>query len=368
MSSKRAADARTKVKAMDQVETGIGGNDRRGFLKAVLMMGMAGAAGVTTWWVTREDERAVVSVVGSPAQVTPQVRIVEPPASPPTVEQSRGGIEAKALSDPGADLQGELDLALERVDSLTSELAAFKTRTADLEAQLASTEGRVGVLGGLLALYTQLDELELDEVVEGGLDELGFWIDQALSHVPVLRRGLATADRLLGQLEMSLPSIEDGIGWLQGVVNRLADALQVMEDSLEETVEPLEPLAAKLADFVAKILGWLPFGVGKRVQRGLDGILGVLTHVPELVRSTDSLVLAPLGDWFSRDGEQPAIQNALIDPVKTDALGPAGRLATDVEVVDKQLTEKLADPVRVQLSARKPVREEIGRYREQYGL
>jgi hypothetical protein len=357
-----------KVTVMDQVETRKGGSDRRGFLKAVLMMGMAGAAGVTTWWVTREEEPPVVSVVGPPPQATPQVRVVEPPGATRAAGRETGDVTAKAQPDRSADLQAELDLALERVDSLTSELAAYRTRTADLEAQLSSTESRVGVLGGLLALYSQLDELELDEVVEGGLDELGFWIDQALSHVPVLRRGLATADKLLGQLEASLPSIEDGIGWLQGIVNRLADALQVMEDSLEETVEPLQPLAAKLADFVARILGWLPFGVGKRVQRGLDGILGVLTHVPELVRSTDSLLLAPLSDWFSRDGEQPAIESALIGPVKADALGPAERLATDVEVVDKQLTEKLADPVRAQLSARKPVREEIGQYREQYGL
>jgi hypothetical protein len=332
------------------------------------MLGMAGAAGATTWWVTREEEPPVVSVVGPPGEAPAQVRILEPPKSPTAVGQPDQGIEAKALQDPGVDLRAELDMALGRVDSLTSELAAYKTRTAELETQLASTGERVGILGGLLALYGQLDELELDEVVDGGLDELGFWIDQALSHIPVLRRGLTTADRLLGELEASLPSIEDGIGWLRGIVNRLADALQVMEDSLEETVEPLQPLAAKLADFVRKVLGWVPFGVGKRVQRGLDGILGVLTHIPELVRSVDSLVLAPLGDWFSSDDEQPPIQSGLIAPVKEDALRPAERLATDVEVVDKQLTEKLADPVRARLSARKPVRDEIGRYREQYGL
>jgi hypothetical protein len=357
-----------KVTVVDEVEIRESGSDRRSFLKAALMIGMAGAAGATTWWVTREEELPVVTVVGPPGEATPQVGLLEAPGSLPAAVQPNEAIEAKALRDPSADLQAELDAALGQVDSLTTELAAYKTRTADLEAQLASTEGRVGLLGGLLALYNQLDELALDDVVEGGLDELGFWIDQALSHVPILRRGLATADRLLGQLEASLPSIEDGIGWLQGVVNRLADALQVMEDSLEETVEPLQPLASKLADFVDKILGWLPFGVGKRVQRGLEGILAVLTHIPELVRSMDSLVLAPLGDWFSGDDEQPAIQSGLIKPVKEDALRPAERLAADVEVVDKQLAEKLADPARARMSARKPVREEIRRYREQYGL
>jgi hypothetical protein len=362
------AAGRMKVTVMDEIETRESGSDRRSFLKAALMLGMAGAAGATTWWLTREEEPPVVSVVGPPGEATAQVRVLEPPGSLTMVEQPDQGVEAKAVPDPSADLQAELDVALGRVDSLTEELIAYKTRTTELEAQLASTEGRVGVLGGLLALYSQLDELELDDVVEGGLDELGFWIDQALSHVPILRRGLTTADRLLGQLEASLPSIGDGIGWLQGIVNRLADALQVMEDSLEETVEPLQPLAAKLADFVTKILGWVPFGVGKRVQRGLEGILGVLTHVPELVRSMDGLVLAPLGDWFSGNDEQPAIQSGLIEPVKEDALRPAERLATDVEVVDKQLTEKLADPVRARLRARKPVLDEIGRYRKECGL
>jgi hypothetical protein len=346
---------------MDEMETRESRSDRRSFIKAALMIGMAGAAGATTWWVTRDDE-AVVSVVTPPGEPTAHVRVLEPPRPAATAGR------AKALPDPSVELRAELDGALGRVDSLTDELAAYKARTADLEAQLASTEGRVGVLGGLVALYSQLDDLELDDMVAGGLDELGFWIDQALSHVPVVRRGLATADRLLDQLEASLPSIDEGIGWLRGIVNRLADALQAMEDSLEETVEPLQPLAAKLADFVSKILGWLPFGVGRRVQQGLDGMLGVLTHIPELVRSVDSLVLAPLGDWFSGDDEQPAIQSGLITPVKEDALRPAERLAADVEVVDEQLAEKLADPVRARLSARKPVRDEIGRYRQEHGL
>jgi hypothetical protein len=261
-----------------------------------------------------------------------------------------------------------LAAALGQVDSLTAELAAYRNRTIDLEAQLASTEGRVGILGGLLALYGQLDDLALDEVVEGGLDELGFWVTQALSHVPILRRGLAAADRVLGELDLAVPSIGEGIGWLQGVVNRLADALQVMEDALEETVEPLQPLAAKLAEFAAKILGWMPFGVGTGVQRGLDGIRGVVTHVPELVRSVDGALLTPLAEWFAGDDKRPPIQAGLIDPVKSDALQPAGRLAADVELVDQQLAEKLADPVRARLSMRKPVREEIGRYKAQYGL
>ena len=230
------------------------------------MVGMAGVAGAATWWVTREGEAPVVR---APVRTGTQTGVVEgggARAAPGVVNEVAG---VHGLTDASGAQRAELEAALGRVDALSSELEASKTRTAELEAQLAAADGRVGVLGGLLALYRQLDELDLDEVVEGGLEELGFWVRQALSHLPGLRRGLATAERLLGQLEASLPSIEDGIGWLQGAVNRLADGLQVMEDALEETVEPLQPLTAKLVEFAGKILGWMPFGVGKGVKRGL---------------------------------------------------------------------------------------------------
>jgi hypothetical protein len=353
---------------MDEARITERGDGRRAFLKAALMVSMTGAAGATTWWVMRHDDAPATGVATGEGASRLQTQVLERSLAPaPSVEPAPSA-QARAVNGPEAELRVELENALGRVASLTEELEAYETRTAELEARLASSDGQLGVLGGLVALYGQLDDLELDEVVEGGLNELGFWVGQALSHLPGLRRGLATADRALGQFEASLPTLEEGITWLRGVINRLADGLQVMEDRLEETVEPLQPLAGKLADFAAKILGWVPFGVGKRVERGLDGMVGVLTHVPELVRSVDGELLAPLGEWFSADDKRPAIESGLLEPVKEEALRPAGRLAADVEVVDQQLTEKLTDPVRSRLRARQPVREEISRYREQYGL
>jgi len=349
---------------MDEARGMDGGSDRRTFLKGVLMAGMAGAAGMATWWVTREGEPPAASMVAG----------ATPPAASPTRRGGSGGTAAQppaGAAGEAAEVRGLVDAnpALRaELEALSSELTASKARVTELEAQLAAAEGQAGALGGLLALYRQLDELDLDEVVEGGLDALNFWVGQALSHLPGLRRGLATAERLLGQLEASLPSIEEGIGWLQAAVNRLADRLQVMEDALAETVEPLQPLAAKLVEFAGKILSWMPFGVGKGVERGLDGMAGLVTQIPELVRSVDGVVLAPLSRWFGGGEAQPAIQSGLIGPVKEEALRPAGRLAADVEVVERQLAKQLADPARERLSARRAVREEMGRYRGEYGL
>ena len=233
---------------------------------------------------------------------------------------------------------------------------------------MGSAQSRLGVLGGLVALYEQLDALELDELAAAGLREMGEALEGAIARLPLVDRGLEAVEEAVSGLEDSLPSMQDGLSWLLVGVDRLAAGLQETEDALGETVEPLQPLAGKLGAFFSKLLGWVPFGMGRRVERGLNAIGLVLTHIPELVRESGHRIVEPLQEWYGEGKEGMRIRTRVIDPIREQGMRPAGELTAEMRGMGEKVRDKVALPLAGRLDARRPLREQIARYKQQHHL
>ncbi len=346
------------------------GISRRDFLAAAAMVGLAGTAGATAWLVALDGNPIPEVTPTAPPTTASQypTRAYAPPIATAAPLLDLSG-QLAAVQGDKQQLQAALDTAEVATGALQGEVESYRAHLAEVTAQLQAAYGRIDVLGGLIGLYSQLDSLALDDVVETSLGEVASLALMISTRVPLLREGLAAAATVLNRLELALPAIRSGLSWLRELVNRLADSLQTLEDALEETVEPLMPLAQKLAAFAHEVLGWVPFGVGQGIERGFNGIVGVLTHIPELVRSVGPAVLEPVGEWFDgRSVDQVAIKTSVIDPLRGQALGPASDLADEVLFVEEQLRDRVAAPLQDQLDARRPVRERVTQYRQQYRI
>jgi predicted nucleic acid-binding Zn-ribbon protein len=81
-------------------------------------------------------------------------------------------------------LQSELDAAHRRLTSLESANGDTTQANSALQTELASANNRVSLLAGLLALYEQLEDLDLAETVNSGLDAFGLAIDELVGELP----------------------------------------------------------------------------------------------------------------------------------------------------------------------------------------
>ena len=348
-----------------ECEAGDVGNNRRAFLKSALMVGMAGAAAAvgTAGWLGLREEATPATVAlpkGSPAELIPAPTIA--PTTAESVEQ------LTPAGEGSAHVQAMLAQRDAELKALRGELAGYKSQVASLETEMGSTESRLGVLGGLLALYEQLHALELDELAAEGLREMGEALEGAFTRLPPVERGLEVVEEAVSGLEGSLPTMQAGLGWLLEGVDQLANGLQEIEDALGETVEPLQPLASKLGAFFSKLLGWVPFGMGRRVERGLNAIGLVLTHIPELVRESGHRIVEPLQALYGEGKEGVRIRTRVIDPIREQGMLPAGELTAEVRGMGEKVRDKVALPLAGRLDARRPLREQITRYKQQYGL
>jgi hypothetical protein len=186
--------------------------------------------------------------------------------------------------------------------------------------------------------------------------------------VPLLRDGISLASQSLEELEISLPTLRGGLDWLEAKFLLLAERLQAMEDSLSESVEPLQPVLSQVTDFFAKILRWLPFGTGEKIGGGLASIKEVLTHVPELVGDVGPLVVTRFRPWVGSEQDEGSVQTAVIAPVRSDVLQPAGDLADDLDDLDGQVKDTLAATLPARLEARRRVQEKIAQYKSNHGM
>lgn len=334
---------------------------RRGFLRLMLMAGAAaGAAGAAGWFISRDGE--------VPTVVVSERALPEPP-SPPELKAavSQGFSADYATQNENARLAADLEAALSRLEVVQRELEASKGKVSSLATQLDESQGRVGVLEGLAALYAELEAIDLDELVEASLEAIPSLFENILAQVPLLEAGLDAASTALDNLELSLPSIQDGVSWLSGLVDELGEAFGELEEVLAEAVDSMGSFMETLGAFFAKVLKWVPFGAGDTIERGLRALGKVMSGLPGFTRSIGPMLFLPLGRWFSDPGDGVEIKTSLIDPIRGEALAPAGRLASDASLTGGQLVAAVA-PLHGKLDQRRPVRQEIARYKDRFGL
>ena len=329
---------------------------------------MASCAGLAGWVGSRVAGREAGDQVLAGASLSPvkwDAPAAVSQAAPDAAATLRELAQARGENQL---LQEQLRQAAERLQSLQGELATHEARVKELDAELQDSRNGAGALAGLVALYEELEAQGLDQWVETTWSQLVQTLEQVLTGVPLLRDGLTLAAQSLEQLETSLPTLRGGLDWLEARFLLLAERLQAMEEALSASVEPLQPVLSKVTDFFASILHWLPFGMGDNIGDGLASIKEVLTHIPELVGGTGPLVVARFRTWLGSEQDEGSIQTAVIAPVRSDVLQPAGSLADDLDELGGQVKETLAATLPAHLDARRRVTDKIAQYKSDHGM
>jgi hypothetical protein len=333
---------------------------RRFFIKLALLGG-ATAAGAAALKV------AQTPLAGAP--VTAQLGALPGGA----VVQTAAGDQSARI----AELLAELDRANGEIVGLRGSLSDSSQQVLDLQGQLGGTQNVLSttrdelaqsvqnnqLLRGLVGLYEQLDAIDLDNTVLGGLAAAGEQLGNALDHSAVVQAGVDVAHQALDTFEQAFPPVKAGLDWLGAVIAWLTERVHGIETTIGQTVAAGRAFSDMLGAFFIKILSLLPFGWGDPIKNGLDAIGVLLNGVPTVAQGVDDYVLAPLNRWF--DPQHPEnISATVIAPVKQQALDPAAVLVTKVASAQSAYAEQLDAPARTAVSQRQNTREQIARYRQ----
>jgi len=263
------------------------------------------------------------------------------------------------------------DMANAELEAANAELEATKN-TADLELKALAENAaeEVAKLLGLLDLYEELDEIGLDGIIAKGLGALALPLGAVEAGARVLKNGLEWAENALLAVGEAVPTAQESLLWLEARVSALAGAIEKLENGVARALDRATDNAVGEAvkEFTAKILDLLPFGLGDRFRDALAGLVVLVTSVDDLVEGINTRLLEPLRqNWFSdEDGE--GMSGTFLDPLVEKVLNPLEEHLDNLAQLADTVQAELASPSERAIAERDRLRQEIARYKDEYGL
>ena len=337
--------------------------NRRGFIKTALAVTAgAVAASAGTAQIMKNSAGTVITTVPSlpPTDLSRAVEAV-----------NAGGDMMQQLVAAHADnlrLQTELDSLQRRLAAITGNQNNPDARAEILETQLGDTRHQLGVVAGLVALYEQLEGIDLDETVDAGLQALGGSLSTLVGQLPTVREAVAAGQQALDQLEAEIPLVDSGRMWLDHRLQRLSQGFQALEAVLQEAVEDIGPLLSLLNQWFQNVLKWLPFGMGRTAGAVMEALTGVVNDTPATISGLRVNVSQPLNIWLQdEDGEKP-LQKRLVRPLREKTIASASEMEKQAESVKSTFDTALAQPVNNAVQIRRQMRNLIAAYRQQHEI
>jgi hypothetical protein len=242
---------------------------------------------------------------------------------------------------------------------------------ADVEKQAAkeAADTELARLLGLLDLQEKLEKIDLDGILRTGIAALALPLAAVAQGAEILKGGLEWAEKAVVSLREALPTAREAVVWLETQVSTVAQGIEKLETSIGQALGRASnnAVVGALKDFVGMILDNLPFGLGDKLRGVLDGLIGLITSVDEMVAGINTHLLEPLRDeWFSEEGS--GIGAALADPLVEHVLDPLESHLADLSTLADTWQKKLVGPAEKALAERAEVRAEIARYKEDHGM
>ncbi len=260
---------------------------------------------------------------------------------------------------------GDIATLVEQLDRLNAQVAALVAERDQLLGELAQANNDLAEMRAQLAdaqalndLWQQLDNVGLDVLVAGALAVLGPLVTGVANLAALLRSGLSTAQNAVDAFIRALPGPQEGIAWLKQQIVALAANLEWLGEQVQQAVEPVEPLAQLIANFVLWVLNRLPFGIGAKAKAGLEAMRDVIANLPSLVEGVTNDVLDPLAEWFGAD-EERNLSGILLNPLQEKVFAPARDLLDRLTSFQTAYREQLVAPAEAALAERAAIREQI---------
>ena len=349
---------------------------RRGFLKAAVVTAAAATVagggtailskelGLTTG--VTEPLVAVGSAETIPA-ILPASAIA--PAVQTSVTSSNAGqlvSDLAAATGDNARLASDLNAAREKIALLEQSLSEQASQHTTTQLELDKQTKQMGVLGGLVALYEQLDQVDIGDLVADGLSQVGASISGLIDDIPSVQDGLTASRAILNNLESEIPLVEGGRIWLLAHVAQIQLLFSAVMEMLESAVDRAEPLLDMMGNWAKKVLRWLPFGFGQRTALLIDAITALVNLAPDSVSGAESNIVRPLEVWLGKaDEEDIPLVSKVVRPIRDEVLVSAENHLTKTHNLHTQYTNKVAQPLDLALAQRNRIRASIAAYREQ---
>ncbi len=353
------------------------GVSRRNFLRfAGVTVAAAAVTGGGAAYLKRYEKASVIST-GQPLPPVYPTAAPYVPSAPvisdiiPTIPAASGDDALARLAASQAEV-----VRLQAVnDQLQRDLAAMQAAEGEgrvaresLTLELEDARNRLGVLGGLVALYQQLDEADMGGIVENGLGAVGEKLGELLGGTPSLLAGLDAGDRALGEVEAHLPLLENGRMWLDAQGSKLRGFYGEVENRLQQAVERAGDFFEMLASWFDSLRRWLPFSAGEKAAEVMRSMTALLAEMPGTISGLDTNLAQPLDVWLRRDEGQPALTRQLVKPLREGVLAEARTTADRANTVSTVYEQQLAAPSRAALNNRQTLRQQIAEYRAQHQI
>lgn len=229
--------------------------------------------------------------------------------------------------------------------------------------EIAGLQTEIEKLKGLLALYESLEKIGIDVVIAGALAVYKGLLDGLRGGVGALSAGAATAEIALNGFQNTFVIIRGGLQVAENAVNNIAALLKGAQVFLEQATSPAKSLLEQMRQFFDDLLGKIPF-VGDSIKRTIDGVVGLVNAIPNMVISVNTGLLEPLrAGWFSEDNAKN-LQGALLDPISKQVLTPLKKFLADLDQTLARWESDVAKPVRAALDNRETVRKQIAEYKQ----
>ncbi|MEZ4519953.1 MAG: hypothetical protein R3C44_25045, partial [Chloroflexota bacterium] len=331
--------------------------DRRDFLRTAMLtaIGATAAGSGAAWWLKSRDTETTITVQPSPT-LAPPIKENLTTMADGNVAVSNSGTNYDELLAQLAQSQAENMQLRSQVDQLTQDLSGLQTGTADsqteretLTLQLDSANQRLTVLGGLVALYQQLDDLDPGEVIENGLTTLGERVGSLLENAPDLAAGIETGQLALADVESHLPLLDNGRQWLAAQADKVDGFYSEVEQLLRDAVERVGDFLEMLADWFEGLRRWLPFGVGEKAGGIMTALTSLIAEMPSTISGLDTNIAQPLDVWLERIDGEPALQRRLVKPLREEVIAHAQTNVARAYEVSTSFNDELATPVQSNL-------------------
>lgn len=301
---------------------------------------------------------------------------------PPSLPAVRTAETAATASDEAADLmsrlasaqaenmrlRAELDAAQRRLEAMETAEGDTNQENELLQEELASANNRVNVLAGLVALYEELENGDLAEAVDEGLDSFGETVSGLVESLPSLEGGIAAGRQALDNLEAEIPLVKSGRSWMEGHLERLSLFYEASERVLDAAVETAGSFLEKVNEWFQNLRKWLPFGVGDSAAEVMQALTDLLNETPNTIHGMRRNVADPLDMWLDGEGAELPLHKKLVKPIKEEALNPADTVVARARATESAYQQELVEPVQEAAKSRRLVQEAISAYRKKHNV
>lgn len=350
--------------ASEQNETNV---NRRHFLKAAVMTAVAATAtGAGAAVLTKNNQATPVMAVTS-LPTPPGVQAVQPVAM---LNQDVTDLLARLATSQAENvrLQAALDAAQRQLAALQETNDTAYSNTEALNVQLGEANGRIGVLSGLVALYEQLEGIDMGATLDNGLSAVSSTLADLLNYTPDLSHGLEISKQALADFEAHIPVLENGRIWLNNHMASVRAYYEGVRTVLETAVERVTSFLEMLNEWFQGILKWLPFGMGQRSAAVMQALTDLLAQTPNTINGLEANIAQPLAVWLQSDGEERPLNKALINPLRTQVFDKADKMVTQVQQAQTVYQTQLAEPTQTAVAAQRAIRDQIAQYRQQHQI